>query len=83
LKAVKNLIKFFVTPFYLCFYFSLTDDNSNQSSIADSSPLKQENSTNTSPAPEPMAASQSDSNDMKSDLYPSKQPSSGQDHKSG
>ncbi|XP_048044245.1 B-cell CLL/lymphoma 7 protein family member A isoform X2 [Megalobrama amblycephala] len=57
------------------------DDNSNQSSIADSSPLKQETSNNTSPAPEPMAASQSDSNDLKSDQYPSKQPS-GQDHKS-
>lgn len=66
-----------------CFCFSPTDDNSNQSSIADSSPLKQENSNNTSPAPEPMAASQSDSNDLKSDQYPSKQPSSGQDHKSG
>ncbi|KAI7812940.1 B-cell CLL/lymphoma 7 protein family member A [Triplophysa rosa] len=52
------------------------DDNSNQSSIADSSPLKQETSNNTSPAPEP---SQSDSNDMKSDQYPSK--TSGQDHK--
>ncbi|XP_077087511.1 B-cell CLL/lymphoma 7 protein family member A isoform X2 [Siphateles boraxobius] len=58
------------------------DDNSNQSSIADSSPLKQEHSNNTSPAPEPMAASQSDSNDLKSDQYPSKQPPSGQDHKS-
>uniref|UniRef100_A0A8C5DY38 B-cell CLL/lymphoma 7 protein family member A n=1 Tax=Gouania willdenowi TaxID=441366 RepID=A0A8C5DY38_GOUWI len=29
------------------------DDNSNQSSIADSSPVKQENSCSTSPAPEP------------------------------
>ncbi|XP_016089999.1 B-cell CLL/lymphoma 7 protein family member A isoform X3 [Sinocyclocheilus grahami] len=58
------------------------DDNSNQSSIADSSPLKQETSNNTSPAPEPMAASQNDSNDLKSDQYPSKQPSSVQDHKS-
>ncbi|KAA0717305.1 Cilia- and flagella-associated protein 251 [Triplophysa tibetana] len=55
------------------------DDNSNQSSIADSSPLKQETSNNTSPAPEPTAASQSDSNDTKSDQYPSK--TSGQDHK--
>ncbi|XP_056602049.1 B-cell CLL/lymphoma 7 protein family member A isoform X2 [Triplophysa dalaica] len=55
------------------------DDNSNQSSIADSSPLKQETSNNTSPAPEPTAASHSDSNDMKSDQYPSK--TSGQDHK--
>ncbi|XP_065122883.1 B-cell CLL/lymphoma 7 protein family member A [Paramisgurnus dabryanus] len=58
------------------------DDNSNQSSIADSSPLKQENSNNTSPAPDSMAASQNDSNDLKSEHYPSKQPSSGQDHKS-
>lgn len=58
------------------------DDNSNQSSIADSSPLKQETSNNTSPAPEPMAASQNDSSDLKNDQYPSKQPSSGQDHKS-
>ncbi|XP_051531202.1 B-cell CLL/lymphoma 7 protein family member A isoform X1 [Myxocyprinus asiaticus] len=58
------------------------DDNSNQSSIADSSPLKQETSNNTSPAPETMAASQSDSNELKCDQYPSKQPSSGQDHKS-
>nr|XP_055055969.1 B-cell CLL/lymphoma 7 protein family member A isoform X3 [Misgurnus anguillicaudatus] len=58
------------------------DDNSNQSSIADSSPLKQENSNNTSPAPDSMAASQNDSNDLKSEQYPSKQPSSGQDHKS-
>ncbi|XP_051552577.1 B-cell CLL/lymphoma 7 protein family member A-like [Myxocyprinus asiaticus] len=57
------------------------DDNSNQSSIADSSPLKQENSNNTSPTPEPMAATQSDGNDLKSDQCPSKQPSSGQDHK--
>lgn len=30
-----------------------TDDNSNQSSIADASPIKQENSSNSSPAPEP------------------------------
>lgn len=52
----------------------MNDDNSNQSSIADSSPLKQETSNNTSPAPEPMAASQNDSND--------KPPSSVQDHKS-
>lgn len=29
------------------------DDNSNQSSIADASPIKQENSSNSSPAPEP------------------------------
>ncbi|KAG7476602.1 hypothetical protein MATL_G00084790 [Megalops atlanticus] len=43
------------------------DDNSNQSSIADSSPIKQETSCSASPAPEPMAVSQSDSNEAKSD----------------
>ncbi|XP_035248192.1 B-cell CLL/lymphoma 7 protein family member A-like isoform X1 [Anguilla anguilla] len=43
------------------------DDNSNQSSIADSSPVKQETSRSTSPAPEPMAVSQSDSSEAKSD----------------
>ncbi|XP_077015861.1 B-cell CLL/lymphoma 7 protein family member A isoform X1 [Tamandua tetradactyla] len=32
------------------------DDNSNQSSIADASPIKQENSSNSSPAPEPAPA---------------------------
>lgn len=32
------------------------DDNSNQSSIADASPIKQENSSNCSPAPEPSGA---------------------------
>ncbi|TRZ04184.1 hypothetical protein DNTS_007802 [Danionella cerebrum] len=58
------------------------DDNSNQSSIADSSPLKQETSNNTSPAPEPMAASRGDSSDLKSDQYSSKHPSSALDHKS-
>ncbi|KAJ8338620.1 hypothetical protein SKAU_G00354060 [Synaphobranchus kaupii] len=43
------------------------DDNSNQSSIADSSPVKQETSCSVSPAPEAMAVSQSDSNEAKSD----------------
>lgn len=33
--------------------FPCPDDNSNQSSIADASPIKQENSSNSSPAPEP------------------------------
>ncbi|XP_012676467.1 B-cell CLL/lymphoma 7 protein family member A [Clupea harengus] len=50
------------------------DDNSNhsnQSSIADSSPLKQETSNTTSPAPEPVAASQSDSTEAKSEQSPS------------
>uniref|UniRef100_W5MDB8 B-cell CLL/lymphoma 7 protein family member A n=1 Tax=Lepisosteus oculatus TaxID=7918 RepID=W5MDB8_LEPOC len=60
------------------------DDNSNQSSIADSSPVKQENSSSTSPAPEPMAVSQGDSNEAKTDhsQSPAKdQP--GQDSKTG
>ncbi|CAB1321878.1 unnamed protein product [Coregonus sp. 'balchen'] len=43
------------------------DDNSNQSSIADCSPMKQDNSNSASPAPEAMATSQSDSNEAKSD----------------
>ncbi|XP_018608479.1 B-cell CLL/lymphoma 7 protein family member A isoform X2 [Scleropages formosus] len=43
------------------------DDNSNQSSIADSSPVKQETSNSASPAPELAAISQSDSNEGKSD----------------
>ncbi|KAG5281258.1 hypothetical protein AALO_G00069160 [Alosa alosa] len=47
------------------------DDNSNQSSIADSSPLKQETSNNTSPAPEAVATSQSDSTEGKSEQSPS------------
>ncbi|XP_060762785.1 B-cell CLL/lymphoma 7 protein family member A isoform X1 [Neoarius graeffei] len=59
------------------------DDNSNQSSIADSSPLKQETSNNTSPTPEPMATAQNDSGEAKSEQFPSKQPSSGQDSKTG
>jgi len=44
------------------------DDNSNQSSIADSSPVKQENSCSTSPAPE--AASRSESSEAKPDQSP-------------
>ncbi|XP_036383171.1 B-cell CLL/lymphoma 7 protein family member A-like [Megalops cyprinoides] len=43
------------------------DDNSNQSSIADSSPIKQETSSSASPAPEPTVTSHSDSNEAKSD----------------
>ncbi|XP_056288711.1 B-cell CLL/lymphoma 7 protein family member A isoform X2 [Pseudoliparis swirei] len=46
----------------------LHDDNSNQSSIADSSPVKQENSCSTSPAPE--AASRSESSEAKPDQSP-------------
>ncbi|XP_040842822.1 B-cell CLL/lymphoma 7 protein family member A isoform X2 [Ochotona curzoniae] len=36
------------------------DDNSNQSSIADASPIKQENSGSSSPAPEPSSAAPGD-----------------------
>ncbi|NWS51299.1 BCL7A protein, partial [Chunga burmeisteri] len=43
------------------------DDNSNQSSIADASPIKQENSSNSSPAPEQNLATQSDGTEVKSD----------------
>ncbi|XP_069618439.1 B-cell CLL/lymphoma 7 protein family member A-like [Ranitomeya imitator] len=42
------------------------DDNSNQSSIADASPIKQENSSNCSPAPETLNT-QVDSTEMKSE----------------
>ncbi|XP_028851735.1 B-cell CLL/lymphoma 7 protein family member A [Denticeps clupeoides] len=43
------------------------DDNSNQSSIADSSPTKQETCNNISPEPEAMVTSQSDSSEGKSE----------------
>ncbi|XP_058281525.1 B-cell CLL/lymphoma 7 protein family member A isoform X2 [Hylobates moloch] len=43
------------------------DDNSNQSSIADASPIKQENSSNSSPAPEPNSAVPSDGTEAKAD----------------
>ncbi|NXG76600.1 BCL7A protein, partial [Baryphthengus martii] len=43
------------------------DDNSNQSSIADASPIKQENSSNSSPAPEQNLATQVDGAEVKSD----------------
>ncbi|XP_034565127.1 B-cell CLL/lymphoma 7 protein family member A isoform X1 [Notolabrus celidotus] len=46
------------------------DDNSNQSSIADSSPVKQENSCSTSPAPEPTNTSHRESSETKSDQSP-------------
>lgn len=46
------------------------DDNSNQSSIADASPIKQENSSNSSPAPEPNPAVPSDSAEAKADEVP-------------
>lgn len=47
--------------------FLLIDDNSNQSSIADASPIKQENSSNSSPAPEQNLSTQADSTEVKSD----------------
>ncbi|XP_024901305.1 B-cell CLL/lymphoma 7 protein family member A isoform X1 [Pteropus alecto] len=43
------------------------DDNSNQSSIADASPIKQENSSNSSPAPEPTPSAPGDGTDGKAD----------------
>lgn len=43
------------------------DDNSNQSSIADASPIKQENSSNSSPAPEPNSAVPGEGTDAKAD----------------
>ncbi|XP_034047328.1 B-cell CLL/lymphoma 7 protein family member A isoform X2 [Thalassophryne amazonica] len=46
------------------------DDNSNQSSIADSSPVKQENSCSTSPAPEPSSTSHRENGDSKTDQSP-------------
>ena len=49
---------------------SPSDDNSNQSSIADSSPVKQETSCSTSPAPEPSVASQREGSETKSDQSP-------------
>lgn len=52
-----------------CFLL-FVDDNSNQSSIADSSPVKQENSCSTSPAPEPSAASHRDNSETKTDQSP-------------
>ncbi|XP_016074504.1 PREDICTED: B-cell CLL/lymphoma 7 protein family member A [Miniopterus natalensis] len=43
------------------------DDNSNQSSIADASPIKQENSSNSSPAPEPNSSVSCDGASSKAD----------------
>lgn len=53
--------------FTLWFCFPHADDNSNQSSIADASPIKQENSSNSSPAPEPNSAVPGDGTDAKAD----------------
>lgn len=46
------------------------DDNSNQSSIADASPIKQENSSNSSPVPEQNSTGQVDGPGSKSDDTP-------------
>ncbi|XP_030644253.1 B-cell CLL/lymphoma 7 protein family member A [Chanos chanos] len=59
------------------------DENSNQSSIADSSPLKQETSNNTSPTPESMATPQSDNHEAKRDQSPVKEALSCSDNKNG
>ncbi|KAM4709382.1 B-cell CLL/lymphoma 7 protein family member A isoform 2-T2 [Discoglossus pictus] len=45
----------------------MQDDNSNQSSIADASPVKQENSSNCSPAPEQGLSAQADGTEVKSE----------------
>ncbi|XP_070242338.1 B-cell CLL/lymphoma 7 protein family member A isoform X3 [Bos mutus] len=50
-----------------CVFVLPADDNSNQSSIADASPIKQENSSNSSPAPEPNSAAPGDGTDAKVD----------------
>lgn len=44
-----------------------TDDNSNQSSIADASPIKQENGGNSSPAPEPSSSAPGDGSSATAD----------------
>ncbi|XP_061553719.1 B-cell CLL/lymphoma 7 protein family member A [Phycodurus eques] len=46
------------------------DDNSNQSSIADSSPVKQETSCSTSPAPESTGVSHRENGDVKTEQSP-------------
>ena len=51
-------------------FLLLLDDNSNQSSIADSSPVKQENSCSTSPTPEPASASHRENSEAKTDQSP-------------
>lgn len=50
--------------------FSRSDDNSNQSSIADSSPVKQENSCSTSPTPEPTTVPHRENSEAKTDQSP-------------
>lgn len=51
-------------------FLSLSDDNSNQSSIADSSPVKQENSCSTSPTPEPTTVPHRENSEVKTDQSP-------------
>lgn len=51
-------------------FHSLLDDNSNQSSIADSSPVKQENSCSTSPTPEVTTVSHRENSEAKTDQSP-------------
>ncbi|XP_062890658.1 B-cell CLL/lymphoma 7 protein family member A isoform X2 [Mobula hypostoma] len=56
-----------------------SDENSNQSSIADASPMKQENSSNPSPAPEQILVTQADGSDTRTEeIHPpvKEQPSS-------
>lgn len=67
--ANQNLFAFKLTVQYFQ-SVSLLDDNSNQSSIADSSPVKQENSCSTSPAPEPTSTSHRDNGEAKTDQSP-------------
>ncbi|XP_072103641.1 B-cell CLL/lymphoma 7 protein family member A isoform X2 [Mobula birostris] len=57
----------------------IQDENSNQSSIADASPMKQENSSNPSPAPEQILVTQADGSDTRTEeIHPpvKEQPSS-------
>ncbi|XP_051887715.1 B-cell CLL/lymphoma 7 protein family member A isoform X2 [Pristis pectinata] len=57
----------------------IQDENSNQSSIADASPMKQENSSNPSPAPEQNLVTQAESSDTRTEeIHPpvKEQPSS-------
>lgn len=54
----------------LFLFFLHLDDNSNQSSIADSSPVKQENSCSTSPTPDPTALPHRENSEAKTDQSP-------------
>lgn len=53
-----------------CLSLLRPDDNSNQSSIADSSPVKQENSCSTSPTPEPTTVPHRENSEAKTDQSP-------------